>query len=186
MSFASIWDGTSLGSFLGSVRGELAFMYVRTSEMQKGRMLRREVGLSAVPLAWLAFRLPTVKHRRLARAFRPFQFRCYSVVRFDNPSLRTPGISYAPWDFSGRSAPYHGPEMNVASIWDDGTIDHRRWKFLSSSACEFFDRSPVKWARANFSTISTRPAALPYRPEASFCRYCDLSHSCSATPSRNA
>ena len=81
---------------------------------QKGRILRREVGLSAVSL-------------RLK----------------DNPSLRTPGISYAPWDFSGRSAPYHGPEMNVASIWDDGTIDHRRWKFLSSLACEFFDRSPV-------------------------------------------
>ena len=41
----------------------------------------------------------------------------------DNPSLRTPGISYAPWIFSGRSAPYGGSEMNAASIWVDPFVE---------------------------------------------------------------
>ena len=108
-------------------RRDLAGKFPCAVNLQKGRMLRREVGLAAVPLAWLAFRLPTVKHRWLARAFRPFQFPM--LVRFDNPSLRTPGISYAPWNFSGRSAPYDGSEMNVASIWDVDT-PIRGGKFL--------------------------------------------------------
>ena len=45
MSFASLWDGTSLGSFLGSVRGELA----KGSNVAKGSWpFGRSVGVAGL------------------------------------------------------------------------------------------------------------------------------------------
>jgi hypothetical protein len=50
-------------------------------------------------------------------AFRPFQLP-FEITLRSGP----PGSRMLPEHLSGRSAPYDGPEVNVASLWDDSLV----------------------------------------------------------------